>query len=220
MSTTEKNSAHKYILGTDEGERSRLLAQCEIHRAADEHLLEHLGIGAGGRVLDVGCGPLGVDLAHERLVLINVAAPQDVVAEMVRVVCPGGWVVVENADWISWTCEPAHRAWGVLLDALIAAWRAAGLDPFIGRRMPMLLRRAGLIDIAVDAHAHTSRSSDAYQTPLIKFLDIFRDRIIDGGFLVADQLHRLVAELEEHLARPETFVIDSLFFQAWGRKPA
>ncbi|MGH3872079.1 MAG: methyltransferase domain-containing protein [Pseudonocardiaceae bacterium] len=160
------------------------------------------------------------DLAHERLVLINVPSPQDVVAEMIRVVRPGGWIAVENTDMTAWSCEPAHPAWTVLFEALIAAWKAAGLDPFIGRRMPALLRHAGLTDISVDAHAHIWRSSDPYQTLLLTFIGIFRDRIINGGFRTAEQLDGLTAELREHLAQPETFVIYMLFFQAWGRKPA
>ena len=160
------------------------------------------------------------DLAHERLVLVNVPTPQDVVAEMIRVVRPGGWIVAENVDWIGWTCEPAHPAWTMLYDALVAAWQAAGLDPFIGRHMPALLREAGLTDISLDAHGRIWRSSDPYHRLLLTFSNIFRDRIIRGGFLTADQLDRLTTELHQHLARPETFVIYALFFQAWGRKPA
>jgi hypothetical protein len=108
----------------------------------------------------------------------------------------------------------------VLYDALVAAWQAAGLDPFIGRRMPALLRNAGLIDISLDVHARIWRFTDPYQMLLLKFLGIFRDRILSGGFLTAGQLDRLTTELHEHLAKPETFVIYALFFQAWGRKLA
>ena len=80
--------------------------------------------------------------------LLNVPAPQDVVAEMIRVVRPAGWIAVENVDATGWSCEPAHPAWTVLFETLTAAWRAAGLDPFIGRRMPALLCDAGLRDIS------------------------------------------------------------------------
>ncbi|MBV9143180.1 MAG: methyltransferase domain-containing protein [Pseudonocardiales bacterium] len=160
------------------------------------------------------------DLAHERLLLINVPAPQDVVTEMVRVVRPGGWIAVGNVDMTAWSCEPAHPAWTVLFEALIAAWKAAGLDPFIGRRLPALLRDAGLTEISLDAQARIWRSSDPYHWLLLTFIGIFRNRIINGRFLTADQLDRLAAELQEHLAQPETFVIYSLSFQAWGRKPA
>jgi hypothetical protein len=52
--------AHPYILGADENERARLLAQCEIHHAEAARLLDRLAIEPGARALDVGCGPLGV----------------------------------------------------------------------------------------------------------------------------------------------------------------
>ncbi|MGH3572816.1 MAG: hypothetical protein ACRDS0_34260 [Pseudonocardiaceae bacterium] len=71
----------------------------------------------------------------------------------------------------------------------------------------------------VDAHARIWRCDDRYQGLLLTFIGIFRDRIISGGLLGADQLDRLTAELHEHLRRPDTSVIYSLFFQAWGRKP-
>lgn len=275
MTTIETRAANQYILGADDSEHARLLAQCEICRPQAERLFERLGIGAGQRALDLGCGPLGVldllsarvgstgevvgldneprmiefaertiaergltnvtlvqgdarstglpanyfDLAHERLVLINVPTPRAVVAEMIRVVRPGGWIAVENVDMTGWSCEPSHPAWTTLFDALIAAWQAAELDPFIGRRMPALLRDAGLIDISVDAHARIWRCDDRYQRLLLTFIGIFHDRIISGGLLGADQLDRLTAELHEHLRRSDTFVIYSLFFQAWGRKP-
>jgi ubiquinone/menaquinone biosynthesis C-methylase UbiE len=271
----EKRATHHYMLGADDGERARLLAQCEICRPHAERLFEHIGIGVGHRVLDVGCGPLGVldllsarvgstgevvgldneprmiefakhavaergltnvtlfqddalstglpanyfDLAHERLLLINVPTPRDIVAEMIRVVRPGGWIAVENVDMTGWSCEPAHPAWTALFDALIAAWQAAGLDPFIGRRMPALLRDAGLTDISLDVHARIWLHDDRYQEQLLTFIGIFRDRIINNGLLAADQLDDLTAQLHEHLTRPDTFVIYSLFFQAWGRKP-
>lgn len=161
------------------------------------------------------------DLAHERLVLVNVPAPQDIVAEMIRVVRPGGWIAVENADFTGWSCEPAHPAWTTLYNALVAAWQAAGLDPFIGRGMPALLGEAGLTEISLDAHARVWRCTDPYQTLLLTFIGIFRDWIISGGFLTPDELDRLTAELRRHLAQPEIFVIYPLFFRPGaGSRPS
>jgi ubiquinone/menaquinone biosynthesis C-methylase UbiE len=66
--TAVQAEAHPYILGADESERARLLAQCEIHRAEATRLLDRLAIRPGARALDVGCGPLGVlDLLSERV---------------------------------------------------------------------------------------------------------------------------------------------------------
>jgi len=271
----EREAGEEYILGADESELARLLAQAALHSREAEVLLDRIPIAAGGRALDVGCGPLGVlhllservgpggevvgldseprmialaertivdrglanvrlveadayntglpdasyDLAHERLVLINLTAPQDAVREMVRVVRPGGWVALQDVDWITWTCEAAHPAWDELLEALTASWQAARLDPFIGRRLPALLREAGMVDVGVTAYQYIWRPEDLYNRLLIKFVGIHRERIIDGGYLTAERIDQLSAELDEHLARPETFVIYTPLFQAWGRRP-
>ena len=159
------------------------------------------------------------DIAHERLVLITLTSPQDVVAEMVRVARPGGWVITQNVDWISWACEPVHPAWDTLLDALVKAWRTTGMDPFTGRHMQGLLRSAGLADIAIEVYAYTERASEHNHLLLLRLIDIFRDQIVGGGFLDAPQLARLTGELEEHLSRPETFTLSPLLFLAWARKP-
>ena len=57
MTTSEISD---YALGAGEAERARLLAQCEIHRAEAEHLVDRIGVAPGWRTIDIGCGPLGV----------------------------------------------------------------------------------------------------------------------------------------------------------------
>jgi SAM-dependent methyltransferase len=156
------------------------------------------------------------DLVHERLVLNNVAHPQDIVAEMARLARPGGYVALQDMDWISWTCEPAHPAWQRLSAAAAAAWTG---DVFLGRRLPALLRRAGLTDIGVAAHTRVWRPGDPYQTLLLRFTEIYRDRILDLGALPERELDRCISELTAHLARPDTFTLYATLFQAWARKP-
>ncbi|MGH8929416.1 MAG: methyltransferase domain-containing protein [Egibacteraceae bacterium] len=159
------------------------------------------------------------DLAHARLVLVNVSYPPQVVAEMVRLVRPGGWVALQEVDWISWTCEPPHPAWDQLIAVLTSAWREAGLDVFIGRRLAGMLSAAGLVDVQAKPHAYLWRPGDLYQTLLITFVGIARERILAAGALAEADLDRILAELSAHLAHPGTSVVYALFFQAWGRKP-
>lgn len=57
-----------YALGADDLERRRLRQQAEELRSHSAALLDHVGIQLGWRVVDLGCGPLGiVDLLSERV---------------------------------------------------------------------------------------------------------------------------------------------------------
>jgi SAM-dependent methyltransferase len=156
------------------------------------------------------------DLVHERLVLNNVRRPDEVLTEMVRLARPGGWVAVEDVDWISWTCEPAHPAWGRLAGAVASA--CVG-DVYIGRRLPAMLREAGLLDVQVAAHTRVWRPGEAYQKLLIRLAGIYRDRILALGAMGEGELDRCMWELDAHLGRPETYTLYATLFQAWGRKP-
>jgi hypothetical protein len=65
--TQRERPAPGYLLGADESERTRLLAQGEIYRAETEALFDRIEIPPGGRAVDFGCGPLGVlDLLSRR----------------------------------------------------------------------------------------------------------------------------------------------------------
>ena len=104
-----------------------------------------------GDACSTGLASGSFDLAHVRLVLVNVADPAAVVAEAVRHVRPGGLVVLQEVDWLSWQCEPAHAAWDELQGLLRRLWASRGFDPCIGRRLPRLLADAGVVDISAVA---------------------------------------------------------------------
>lgn len=156
------------------------------------------------------------DLVHERLMLFDVLRPEDVVVEMMQLTRPGGYVALQDMDVISWACEPAHAAWDLLRGALALGW--AG-DPHIGRRLPALLRSAGLVDVEVDVHASLSRRGEPGHTLLQRFATTNRRHILATGALSESELDGSLRELEEHLARPDTIVLGATLFQAWGRKP-
>lgn len=123
-----------------------------------------------------------------------------------------------RADAEAWTCEPRHPAWEQLHLAFVQAFISAGRDPAIGRRRPALLRQAGLADVALDVHALHWNAGHPYQTLLLYFTALLRPRIVEAGVLTADRLDELQAQLARHLARPDTFVIHPLLFQAWARR--
>jgi len=159
------------------------------------------------------------DVAHARLLLIVSLDPERVVAEMVALVRPGGIVALQEFDVVSILCEPPHPAWAPLMDAYHRVFRTRGLSGYVGRRVPGLLRAAGLVDVRVHVHTHVSVPGDVDHLLLLQVIEDIRDQVITQGVLTPEQLTALVESLQTHLNQPETMVVHPLLFQVWGRKP-
>jgi ubiquinone/menaquinone biosynthesis C-methylase UbiE len=82
------------------------------------------------------------DLVYARLILVNVPDPEQVVAEMVRLVKPGGWIACEEADGGAMICQPPHPAYTRLTNTFKTLYRHDGADILIGRRLHQLLDAA------------------------------------------------------------------------------
>jgi SAM-dependent methyltransferase len=171
--------------------------------------------------IDTGLGRASFDFAHARHVLVNVPAPERVVAELAALVRPGGVVAVEELDWVSWICQPPHPAWDRLRDALRDFRARRGLDVYMGRRLAGLLRGAGLGDVRLRAVCPTFIDGVGDdRTLLVTFAKLHGAALVADGLVAADELATLVAELEAHLADPATITFYCLFCQAWAVKPA
>lgn len=178
--------------------------------------------------LDVLCGdacstglPAATfDLAHIRLLLVNTAEPEAVVREAARLVRPGGLLAIQEVDWLSWHCEPPHPAWDTLRDLLHRLWASRGFDPCIGRRLPMLLRGAGIRQVQARAHAGIDPHDEPYGHLLVTWAQRFEPQLVEAGITDPPQLHQLATTLESHLNNPDTIVIRAATIQAWGHTPA
>ncbi len=172
-----------------------------------------------GDARHTGLPPSSFDLAHARLLLVNVPQPEEVVFEMVGLTRPGGWVALEEVDWISWVCDPIHPAWSRLIEINAAIWRGRGMDVNIGRRLPRMLSQAGLTDIRCKTHTPVFQRDHAYQFLLLAFSKINRAEMIEKRYLTEEEYTDLTESLHAHLSQADTYVTWSLFCQAWGRKP-
>jgi 2-polyprenyl-3-methyl-5-hydroxy-6-metoxy-1,4-benzoquinol methylase len=159
------------------------------------------------------------DIAHMRLVLVNVPAPESFVEEMVALVRPGGMIASHEADLITHICDPPSSAWDRLIEIHTAHARAHGIDLFIGRRTHRMLADAGLVDVRVKPVVHVYPAGHRRRTILWDFIRNRRDRLVAENFVRDDALHVLLAELKAHLDDDRTLVVSHLFFQVWGRKP-
>jgi SAM-dependent methyltransferase len=104
------------------------------------------------RVEDVMQPPAGgdqFDLVYARFILTHLPKPEQALANMWARLAPGGVLVVEDIDCSGHFCQPPSTAFDRYVDLYSKAARARGCDPDIGRRLPGLLRAAGLNDVSV-----------------------------------------------------------------------
>lgn len=208
-------------VGTD-GEVVGLDVQAEMVDRARREIADR-GLGnvrlVHGDAAKSGEQPAAFDFVHTRLVLMNVPHSDAVLNEMITLTRPGGIVAVQDVDWVTRLCDPPHPAWHQLVEALSELWRLNGMDVRLGRRLPRLLRDAGLVDVQVDASARVFQPDHPYQTLLVDRAELCRSSLVDRGLISSGELDRCIAELRCHLAEPGTVVVHPLLFQAWGRRP-
>jgi SAM-dependent methyltransferase len=159
------------------------------------------------------------DLAHARLLLVNIPRPAEVLAEMTRLVRPGGWVVCQEADYLG-LCHPPHAAWTRLSEVLLTAYRQEGADPHLGRRLPELFRDAGLVDVRVRAMADAYPVGHAWRTLNLDLMRSLRPKILEGELLAEPELDDLQRAASDHVADAATVTMPFVLFSVWGRRPA
>ncbi|MBB5792460.1 SAM-dependent methyltransferase [Streptomyces caelestis] len=171
---------------------------------------------------DVGRGdpPAGpFDLVHARLVLVHVAERDAALRAMRQALRPGGWLLVEDADPAlqPLICPDEHGPEQELANRLRTGFRELlrqrGADLSYGRRLPRLLREAGLTDVEADAYFPvTSPACDVLEAATVRPV---RDQLVAEGLATAE-------EIERHLANVEAGRLDlatSPMISAWGRRP-
>ena len=171
--------------------------------------------------LKTGLQKNSYDVVHERLVLINLPAATQgaILAEMFSLLRPGGTIVLQEYDAISYVCHPEHPSWSFLLGIFNDTFHAAGGNDYIGRSLVGLLRSTGVEKVATKAHVGFPKVGEYQRTHLLSLVESMRDRVLATGRIGEPELRAHMDALSDHLSDPATTVIDKLMVQAWGQKP-
>jgi SAM-dependent methyltransferase len=190
---------------------------------AQKFLAEH-GLGnvevIAGDACSAGLPEGSFDLVTGRLVLVNIPKPERVVSAAVTLTRPGGVVAFHEVDFAAFMCDPPSHAWNTLWSLYVAVAEKNGNDYYLGRRLPRLLREAGLVDVRVNPIMHVHPPGDARRTIVVDFLGNFRPRILALDLATEAELADLKDALVSHLDNPDTVVFIGPYIQAWGRKSA
>lgn len=159
------------------------------------------------------------DLVHARTLLVTVPEPAEVLAEMVRLARPGGWVASQEPDGELWLCYPPLPAWDRLTQVFEASFGRAGADLHIGRRLTELYRDAGLEEISVVAYPGAYPADHSRRMILPDLVRSLRPVAVELGLADECELDALDRAAREHLADPHTVSMGPLLFVVWARKP-
>lgn len=173
------------------------------------------------RVHDVGAQEPpgeGFDLVHARLVLVHVPDRELALRSMVKALRPGGRLLIEDADPAlqPLLCPEEHGPEQQLANRLRHGFRKLladrGADLAYGRKLPRLLREAGLRQVEADAYFPVaSPACTALESATVRQI---RDRLVTAG-LATDE------DIDRHLANVAAGGMDlatAPMISAWGRK--
>lgn len=153
------------------------------------------------------------DLVHTRLVIEHLPDPAGALKRLAGWVWPGGWLVVEAGDWSTRyeiTSSPVFESVLVAVQKFLAA---AGFAPTFGRRLPVLFREQGLVDVGCEARSRMLRGG----TPEMEFFTLTIERVrtamVAAGLITDDD----VAAALDLCADSSFAVMSPALVSAWGR---
>jgi SAM-dependent methyltransferase len=167
---------------------------------------------------DVVSDPLPLahfDLVHARAVLQHVAQRDQALANMVAATRAGGWVVIEDVDWLVFEQQDLPEPFATLSRTVLASSVGAyGYDGYWGRRLLGALRSAGLEAVESRGKVVTMHGATPSAEWYVLALERSAPALVADGRLDAD----LVAEALAQARQPDFAVLGPLTISAWGRR--
>ena len=161
----------------------------------------------------------GFDLVHARLVLVHVTDRERALRAMAGALRPGGRLLVEDADPAlqPLICLDEYGPEQALANRLRTGFRSLlasrGADLGYGRKLPRLLREAGLTGVDADAYFPiTSPACDLLEAATVRQV---RGRLVAAGLATDEEIDRHLA----NIAAGRLDLATSPMISAWGRRP-
>lgn len=150
----------------------------------------------------VAAVPPAFDFIYVRFLLTHLPNPRTALSRLVKRLRPGGMLVVEDIDFSGHLCYPEHPAFRSYHELHIESMHRRGGDPYIGPKLPGMLKEAGLCQIEVNVEQPIGITGEVKLVPAITMENI-GEAILSDGLCTKEELASLVSQLHL-LAQDET----------------
>ena len=165
-----------------------------------------------------GLPELQFDLAHTRLVLHHLPGRELALRRILASLKPGGWMVVEEFDFLSALPNPdliLGEKDLPILRACYEALTARGVDLRYGRHLPQRLLANGLVNIGAEATLSLWKGkSPGTRLYRISFEEL-SDPIIRSGLMSEAEFEAALRRFDEQ----EFHMLSPTMWTAWGQVP-
>lgn len=181
-----------HVTGIDREESQ--IERARIHAASQQ--LRNITFEVGS-IYELPFADASFDVVFAHAVFEHLSSPAAALAEVRRVLGPGGLVALRSPDWGGFIVAPGTNGLRSAIDRYVAIQTANGGDVYVGRKFPGLVRSAGF------ASRSFSATYDCYQSPAFigEYLALR---------LASSDAHAEAEALREWSRHP-----DAVFAQAW-----
>jgi ubiquinone/menaquinone biosynthesis C-methylase UbiE len=160
--------------------------------------------------------PGGYDVVYARFLLHHLSQPGSLLRRMWTAVAEGGVLIVEDADFDGWCCDPPNEGFEFFLGAYQQVLARRGGDHATGRKLHRLFLAAGILhpEIKLVQPVHQGEAKRlAWST-----LDATADAIIAENIATPSQVTAALASLRRFTDDPGTLICGPRVFQLWSRR--
>jgi SAM-dependent methyltransferase len=159
--------------------------------------------------------PESFDLVHARYEITPLGRGHEQLETYIRLVRPGGTVVLEDPDVASWHFNPPAPALEKLITLIVEAFRRTGGDWDAGRTHLDLFRSLG-IDAKVRAEVFALPPGHPYLRLPLQFATALEARLL--SLVAPADLERLRGDAEAELTEPGRWGTTFTLIQSWAQR--
>jgi SAM-dependent methyltransferase len=155
----------------------------------------------------------GYDLIHARALLMHLPNREQLIADLLHRLRPGGVMLLEEADLYALSCSESSLYTEVWRQGALVAAKAGG-DWYWARNLPANMTAAGLVDVKVVTDGHFCRGGDPWAELTAISWEQLTPLMVANGY-GADLIAAAIAELTD----PDRWFPACPIIAASGRRP-